>query len=160
MTIYYKTINSPIGFLRLVSDNHRLKSILFVNDDNDDSFILPEILNKAAVQINEYFEGVRFKFSLDLELEGTPFQLKVWKLIKMVEYGKTKRYGDIARELKSQKLSRAVGMANGKNPLPIIIPCHRIVGNGGKLIGYSGGLEKKKWLLVHEQKYSGNSLFI
>lgn len=160
MTIYYKTINSPIGFLRLVSDNHRLKSILFVNDENDDSFILPEILNKAAVQINEYFEGVRFKFNLDLELEGTPFQLKVWKLIKMVEYGKTKHYGDIARELKSQKLSRAVGMANGKNPLPIIIPCHRIVGDGGKLIGYSGGLEKKKWLLVHEQKYSGNSLFI
>lgn len=160
MATYCKTINSPIGFLKLVSDEHRLKSILFVNEDNDSSPVLPEILDNAAVQLNEYFEGLRFRFDLDLEIEGSKFQRKVWKLIKLVGYGKTKKYGEIARELQSRNFSRAVGMANGKNPLPIIIPCHRIIGNDGKLTGYSGGLEKKKWLLVHEQKYSGNSLFI
>ena len=159
MHLYSKTINSPIGFLRLTSDDHRLKSIIFVDEDVHNSLHLPEILDKAALQINEYFEGLRFRFDLDLEIEGTSFQQKVWKLIKLVGYGKTKTYGDIARELESQNFSRAVGMANGRNPLPIIIPCHRILGDNGKLIGYSGGLEKKKWLLVHEQKYSGNSLF-
>lgn len=160
MAIYCKTINSPIGFLKLVSDEYRLKSILFVNENNDNSPFVPKILERVALQLSEYFEGLRFRFDLDLEIAGTSFQQKVWKLIKMVGYGKTKNYGDIARELKSRHFSRAVGMANGKNPLPIIIPCHRIIGNDGKLIGYSGGLEKKKWLLVHEQKYSGNSLFI
>jgi methylated-DNA-[protein]-cysteine S-methyltransferase len=160
MTTYYKTINSPIGFLKLVSDRHRLKSILFVNEDEGNSLPSLEILDNAALQIDEYFKGIRFRFSLDLEIEGTRFQQKVWKLIKLVDYGKTTTYGDIAREVRSPGFSRAVGMANAKNPLPIIIPCHRIIGNSGKLIGYSGGLEKKKWLLVHEQKYSGNSLFI
>jgi len=160
MATYCKTINSPIGFLKLVSDEQRLKSILFVNDGNDNSPVLPEILGKATLQINEYFEGLRFRFDLDLEIEGSKFQWKVWKLIKLVGYGKTRKYGEIAREIHSRNFSRAVGMANARNPLPIIIPCHRILGNNGKLTGYSGGLEKKKWLLVHEQKYSGNSLFI
>jgi methylated-DNA-[protein]-cysteine S-methyltransferase len=160
MATHCKTINTPIGFLKLISDEHRLNSILFVNGDHENSLILPDILEKAALQLHEYFEGLRFKFDLDLEIGGTSFQRKVWKLIKRVGYGKTKNYGEIARELKSKNFSRAVGMANGKNPLPIIIPCHRIIGNNGKLIGYSGGIEKKKWLLVHEQKYSGNSLFI
>ena len=160
MAEYCKTIPSPVGFLKLISDDHRLRSIRFVNKCDDNETLIPEILNRAALQINEYFEGQRFRFDLDLEIAGTSFQQKVWKLIKLVGYGKTKHYGDIARELKSRNFSRAVGMANAKNPLPIIIPCHRIVGNGGKLIGYSGGLEMKKWLLVHEHKYSGNSLFL
>ncbi len=160
MTTYYKTIGSPVGFLKLVSDEHRLKSILFVNENGDNDLFVPEILNRTARQINEYFEGSRFKFDLDLEIEGTRFQQKVWKFIKAVNYGKTRTYGDIAKEMKSLGFSRAVGMANAKNPLPIIIPCHRIIGNSGKLVGYSGGLEKKKWLLVHEQKYSGNALFL
>jgi methylated-DNA-[protein]-cysteine S-methyltransferase len=155
-----KTIKSPIGYLRLTSDKYRLKSILIVPEGNDNTLPLPVILDKTELQLNEYFEGLRFRFDLDLEIEGTSFQQRVWKLIKLVGYGKTKTYGDIARELNSQGFSRAVGMANGKNPLPIIIPCHRIIGNNGKLMGYSGGLDKKKWLLVHEQKYSGNSLFI
>jgi methylated-DNA-[protein]-cysteine S-methyltransferase len=160
MYLYSKTIDSPIGFLRLTSDDHRLKSILFVDGGIDNDLSLPDILEKAALQINEYFEGKRFRFDLDLEMEGTSFQQKVWKLIKMVGYGKTRTYGDIAKQMRSLGCSRAVGMANARNPLPIIIPCHRIVGNDGKMVGYSGGLERKKWLLVHEQKYSGNSLFI
>jgi len=160
MAEYCKTISTPLGFLKLISDAHRLRSIRFVNEENENSAVTPEILNKAALQINEYFEGMRFRFELDLEIEGTKFQQKVWKLIKSVGYGKTKKYGEIAKEFNSLHFSRAVGMANGKNPLPIIIPCHRIIGNDGKLIGYSGGIEKKKWLLVHEQKYSGESLFL
>jgi methylated-DNA-[protein]-cysteine S-methyltransferase len=160
MKTYYKTINTPIGFLKLVSDEHRLKFILFVNEDEGSNPALPEIIERAALQVKEYFDGSRFTFSLDLEIDGTRFQQKVWKLIKMVNYGKTTTYGDIAKHMKSLGCSRAVGMANARNPLPIIIPCHRIVGNDGKLVGYSGGLEKKKWLLVHEQKYSGSSLFI
>jgi methylated-DNA-[protein]-cysteine S-methyltransferase len=160
MTTYFKTISSPIGFLKLVSDERRLKSILFVEDEEGNSLYSPEILSRAALQINEYFEGLRYRFNLDLEIEGTRFQQKVWKLIKLVNYGKTRTYGDIAKELNSLGFSRAVGMANARNPLPIIIPCHRIIGNYGKLIGYSGGLEKKRWLLVHEQKYSGEFLFL
>ena len=159
MYLYSKTINSPIGFLKLVSDEHRLKSILFVNEDDEKSPLLPEILERAALHINEYFEGTRFRFSLDMEIDGSRFQQRVWKLIKLVDYGKTSTYGDIAKQMKSLGCSRAVGMANARNSLPIIIPCHRILGNDGKLVGYSGGLEKKKWLLVHEEKYSGNALF-
>ena len=164
MDNFYKFFTSPIGLLKLTSDDYRLKSVWFTDMDEishiRDDFPVPEILNSTVIQLNEYFEGRRFSFDLEIFPEGSLFQQKVWSLVEKVDYGETKNYGDIAKELGSNKFSRAVGMANGKNPLPIIIPCHRIIGFSGKLTGYSGGLERKKWLLVHEQKFSGNSLFI
>jgi len=160
MAVYCRNITSPIGFLKMISDDRKLKSIHFVDECSDNETNDIEILNIAESQLIEYFAGHRLKFDLELDPEGTLFQKRVWEAVAAVSYGETRNYGDIAKELGSLNFSRAVGMANGKNPLPIIIPCHRIIGNDGKLTGYSGGLEKKKWLLVHEQKYSGNSLFL
>ncbi len=152
--------SSPLGWLKLNSDEFSLKSIRFVDAVEDSGPLpVPGILDKALVQLCEYFDGKRFSFNLELDPEGTCFQKQVWELVQSVEFGKTKSYGNLAIELGSAKLSRAVGMANGKNPLPLIIPCHRIIGENGKLTGYSGGLERKKWLLLHEQKWSGKVLF-
>lgn len=157
----FKTFQSPIGLIKLTAVDTKLKSIWFVDQyDESESLPIPDILERSMIQLNEYFEGKRFRFELELDAEGTSFQKKVWELVALVDFGKTQNYSDIARELGSEKFSRAVGMANGKNPLPIVVPCHRIIGINGKLTGYSGGLEKKKWLLIHEQKYSGNSLFL
>lgn len=156
MTLFTMTLESPIGTLKLSSDERSLKSISF-----DavyvlcDSFIT-EVLLEAKRQLEAYFSGNLVQFDLPLDPEGTEFQRLVWKQIAEVKYGMTKSYVDIAREMKAENSSRAVGMANGRNPLPIIIPCHRIIGNNGKLTGYAGGLERKRWLLLHEQKFSGN----
>jgi len=111
-------------------------------------------LMKAQKQLEEYFAGSRQIFDLPFEPEGTEFQQRVWKQVASVTYGSTKSYVEIARAVNSQDSSRAVGMANGKNPLPIVIPCHRIIGHDGKLTGYAGGLDRKKWLLLHEQNHS------
>lgn len=160
MKDYCLFYSSPVGCLKLTSNEFSLKSIEFV-DRIEDCYAssAPEILKKAGVQIKEYFEGRRFSFNLDLDPEGTPFQKQVWSLVLTVNYGKTKTYNDIAKGIGSTRFCRAVGLANGKNQLPIIIPCHRIIGANGKLVGYSGGLERKKWLLLHEQKWSGKVLF-
>ena len=160
MNDYYQYYKSPLGWLKLHSDELRLKSVTFVEDSEIlEQLPLPEILSQVIVQLDEYFEGNRILFNLTLDLEGTIFQKQVWQLVQQVNFGKTKNYGDIARELGSTRFSRAVGMANGKNPIPIIIPCHRIIGMNGRLTGYSGGLERKKWLLLHEQKCRGGVLW-
>lgn len=150
----------PFGWLKLFSDDVSLRSISFIEDGQYvNPPFEPEILSRTIVQLDEYFQGKRLEFSLNLKPEGTLFQQQVWHLVQMVAFGETKNYGDIARELGSARFSRAVGMANGKNPLPILIPCHRIIGQNGKMTGYSGGLEKKKWLLLHEQSCMGKVLF-
>jgi len=117
---------------------------------------LPDILIQCLNQLDEYFKGSRKKFDLHLEPEGTQFQQKVWSLVSRIPFGRTTSYLEIARNTGSQKNTRAVGLANGKNPVPIIIPCHRVIGSNGKLTGYAGGLERKRWLLLHEQKHSSH----
>jgi methylated-DNA-[protein]-cysteine S-methyltransferase len=160
MAIYFKTMSSPIGILKLSSDEQFLKSISFDAELIECELDIPEILVIAQKQLEEYFSGTRQLFDLPIDTEGTEFQRRVWEQVAGVAYGFTKSYMAIAHEVKSENSSRAVGMANGKNPLPIIIPCHRIIGHNGKLTGYAGGLERKKWLLLHEQMYSGkNGLF-
>ena len=158
MATYFKTMHSPVGILKLISDEKYLKSILFDAEYADDESYIPEVLILAHKQLEEYFSGVRQQFDLPINPDGTGFQQSVWKQLLKVGYGTTKSYGEIAHELKSDNYSRAVGMANGRNPLPIVVPCHRIIGHNGKLTGYAGGLERKKWLLLHEQKYSGKRL--
>lgn len=157
MAIYFKTMDSPIGVLKLSSDELYLKSISFDAEFIESELNIPEILIIAQKQLGEYFSGNRKEFDLPIDPEGTEFQHRVWERVAAVGYGSTKSYAEIAREVKSENSSRAVGMANGRNPLPIIIPCHRITGHNGKLTGYAGGLERKKWLLLHEQQYAVNN---
>jgi methylated-DNA-[protein]-cysteine S-methyltransferase len=154
MASFFMTINSPIGLLNLCSDGQSLLSISFNGDALEQIVEFPEILIQAKQQLEEYFSGVRQSFDLLLNPQGTDFQRRVWDQLALARYGTTLSYVEIARKLGSENFSRAVGMANGKNPLPIIIPCHRIIGNNGKLTGYVGGLDRKKWLLLHELGHS------
>ncbi len=113
-----------------------------------------ELLYMATIQLDEYFQGKRTTFSLPFKLIGTPFQLAVWKELQNIPYGQTTSYKEIAQKINKPKAYRAVGMANNKNPLPIIIPCHRVIGSNGKLIGYAGGLNLKNYLLELEKSHT------
>lgn len=113
-----------------------------------------ELLSMATIQLDEYFQGKRTTFSLPFKLTGTPFQLAVWKELQNISYGQTTSYKEIAQKINKPKACRAVGMANNKNPLPIIIPCHRVIGSNGKLIGYAGGLKLKNYLLELEKSHT------
>lgn len=113
-----------------------------------------ELLSMATIQLDEYFQGKRTTFSLPFKLTGTPFQLAVWKELQNIPYGQTTSYKEIAQKMNKPKAYRAVGMANNKNPLPIIIPCHRVIGSNGKLIGYAGGLKLKNYLLELEKSHT------
>ena len=152
--IYSISCNTPLGVLKLSSDESSLKSITFDEEETANQQWIPDVLSETKKQLNEYFSGERNQFDIPLDPEGTVFQISVWNLLKELSYGSTISYSEIARELGEPSASRAVGMANGRNPVPIIIPCHRVIGNNGKLTGYSGGLERKKWLLLHERKFS------
>ncbi len=151
--IYRGICNSPIGELIVESDGISIVSILFKNDDsiieqNPDDFV-----TLCINQLNEYFNGERKNFDLPLNPKGTEFQHKVWDEVYEIPFGETTSYGGIAIALGDLKLNRAVGLANGANPIPIVIPCHRVIGGDGSLTGYAGGLERKKWLLNHEAKF-------
>ena len=113
-----------------------------------------ELLSMATIQLDEYFQGKRTTFSLPFKLTGTPFQLAVWKELQNIPYGQTTSYKEIAQKINKPKACRAVGMANNKNPLPIIIPCLRVIGSNGKLIGYAGGLKLKNYLLELEKSHT------
>jgi methylated-DNA-[protein]-cysteine S-methyltransferase len=114
---------------------------------------VPSCLRNAVTQLDEYFKGTRKKFSLPLVLEGTAFQKKVWRELQKIPYGQTATYKEIARGVGRERAGRAVGQANHLNKMAIVIPCHRVVGSGGGLVGYGGGLWRKKWLLRHEEKF-------
>ena len=150
--IYYK---SPIGNLIIMEEENAIIKLCFkeqeiINIKDIQEFETP-LLKKAKKQLEEYFEGKRKKFDLALRLNGTSFQNKVWKALLDIPYGETRSYKDIAIAVGNEKACRAVGMANNKNPISIIIPCHRVVGANGKLVGYGGGLDKKEKLLNIEK---------
>ncbi len=155
--LYFTSIKTPIGYLELKSDPSALVSISFVDKLLPSSGFQPLILKKSCVQLDEYFNGVRNVFKLNLNPIGTEFQKNVWEQLLAIPFGKTASYLDIAIQVGSKNKTRAVGLANGKNPIPIIIPCHRIIGANKKLTGYAGGIEKKRWLLQHELNYSNNN---
>ncbi len=157
-TLFYKTIASPIGQLRLISGDKGLCAILFKDGQNtrlsfegtlekDDGHV---ILVKAEKQLNEYFAKKRKAFDVKLDLRGTIFQQMAWKQLQQIPYGTTISYSEQAKRVGDIKKARAVGMANGRNPIPIIVPCHRVIGESGKLTGYAGGLDIKQYLLAHE----------
>lgn len=140
-----------------------LASALFIDNEitplTDVSEILPEPLQKALQQLSEYFKGDRQIFNIPLNPKGTEFQQKVWKELQNVSFGKTASYQQIANALGDPKVIRAAASANGKNPISIIIPCHRVIGSDGSLTGYAGGLHRKKWLLQHESPVKQGELF-
>jgi len=153
---YFRKFESPIGKLVLVASDKELISILFENTKPDfpEKFIeIPNhsILLHTEKQLKEYLSGKRKAFDIPLNLEGTVFQKKVWKELQKIPYGKTISYQELAKRVGSVKKARAVGNANGKNPIPIIIPCHRVIQKNGKLGGFGGGLEIKRFLLELER---------
>jgi len=159
MTDIFKAYyHSPIGIIELSSDHDRLIGLYFVEEENAQTDV-SEILTKALKQLDEYFSGKRINFELKLLPEGTEFQKKVWDQLLKIPFGITKSYLDVANALGDRNALRAVGNANGKNKISIIIPCHRVIGANGSLTGFGGGVWRKKWLLEHEQKYVQGSLF-
>lgn len=147
---YYET---DIGKIGIVEDGEAITHIFFKEITLEDIIISEtSLLRKAYEEIQEYFLGKRKNFDLPLKPQGTEFQQRVWKVLQEIPYGSTCSYKDIAKQIGNIKASRAVGMANNKNPIPIIIPCHRVVGADGKLVGYAGGLDVKKRLLDIEKE--------
>lgn len=152
-------INSPLGFTRIVGDADGIASVSVLNSKEKITDIIPVELEDCVHQLNEYFEGNRKNFSLKLNPQGTDFQNRVWKALSTIPYGKTLSYLQLSQQLGDVKAIRAVANANGKNPLWIIVPCHRVIGSDGSLTGYAGGLYRKQWLLEHESPYKQQSLF-
>ncbi|WP_310991613.1 methylated-DNA--[protein]-cysteine S-methyltransferase [Aequorivita marina] len=153
-------IQSPLGGLELIGSAAGLSAVIFKDAEAMPvSEKIPEELQDAVHQLEEYFDGKRKDFSLKLALEGTDFQKRVWKQLQEIPYGKTMSYQEMANRLGDPKVIRAAASANGKNPISIIIPCHRVIGSDGSLTGYAGGLHRKKWLLEHESPSPQQSLF-
>lgn len=142
-------IQSPLGIIEICANKAGLTSVEFVQSEQSETQANAHT-HKAAIQLKEYFAGTRQTFDLNLAPHGTPFQRQVWDALLNVPYGKTASYSDIANQLKNPKAVRAVGAANGKNPIAIIVPCHRVIGANGTLTGYAGGLDKKARLLTLE----------
>ena len=156
-TWFSKNVDSPVGTLKLVATDAGLAAILWPNDDPArvrlgelvESHTHPMLL-EAERQLREYFEGRRQAFDLKLDFSGTEFQQKVWGALLTIPYGETRSYAQIAKQIGRPDAVRAVGAANGKNPISIIAPCHRVIGSDGQLTGFAGGLETKAFLLAHE----------
>ncbi|GKV68614.1 methylated-DNA--protein-cysteine methyltransferase [Sporosarcina sp. NCCP-2716] len=148
--------NSPLGVLEITGTDEAVHSVLFT-EDCESGTGLTENLPAAVVlcyhQLDEYFKGARNDFDLPVAVKGTPFQQNVWQALTYIPYGQTASYGDIACAIGSAKAVRAVGSANGKNQLTVLVPCHRIIGKNGTLTGYAGGVWRKEWLLAHEQTH-------
>ena len=152
-------IKSPIGMIQIEGDLQGLHAVSFIDGNVPETSVIPEALEDVAIQLEEYFAKARTTFSLQLNPQGTDFQKKVWKELEQIPFGKTTSYLTMAKQLGDPKVIRAAASANGKNPISIIIPCHRVIGSDGSLTGYAGGLSRKKWLLEHESPVTQGSLF-
>jgi methylated-DNA-[protein]-cysteine S-methyltransferase len=164
MSLAYKTIDSPVGKLKLVASDRGLVAILWENDKPNrvplDELVEDgrhSVLVDTERQLGEYFAGKRKTFSVALDMRGTAFQRNVWEALLAIPFGETRSYGQLAKQLGNSKAMRAVGAANGRNPISIIVPCHRVIGSSGKLTGFAGGLETKARLLSLEAQ--GTKLF-
>jgi methylated-DNA-[protein]-cysteine S-methyltransferase len=166
MSLAYKFMPSPVGKLKLIASDQGLVAVLWEND-RPHRVRLSElvenpqhpILIETERQLTEYFAGKRQDFKVALDMRGTPFQRNVWEALLAIPFGETRSYGQLARQLGNPNATRAVGAANGRNPISIIVPCHRVIGSSGKLTGFAGGLETKAHLLDLENHDSGGTLF-
>jgi len=152
-------IESPLGYTKIIGDENGIQSVTVLNSEEKITDIIPETLEDCVIQLHQYFEGSRKQFQLKLNPEGTPFQKKIWDELLKIPYGKTVSYLELSKKLDDIKAIRAIANANGKNPLWIIVPCHRVIGSDGSLTGYAGGLQRKQWLLEHESPFKQQSLF-
>jgi methylated-DNA-[protein]-cysteine S-methyltransferase len=164
-TTVHTMIESPIGPLLLLADGEALTGIYLDSergarrpDELGDADPEHPVLAAAVEQLTAYFAGDRDDFDLPLAARGTDFQRTVWDALTEIPYGDTISYGELARRVGKPNASRAVGLANGRNPLPIVVPCHRVIGANGTLTGYGGGVERKQWLLEHEREHAGVTL--
>ena len=155
------TMETPVGELRLIAGERGLRAILWGAEDVARIASIDEaelvdgsnaVLDQAVAQLEDYFAGTRREFDLPLDPQGTPFQQSVWMVLRTIPYGCTISYGQQASQLGDPNKARAVGAANGKNPLSIVVPCHRVIGSGGQLTGFAAGLDVKSWLLDHERQ--------
>ncbi|MEZ0541629.1 methylated-DNA--[protein]-cysteine S-methyltransferase [Fibrella arboris] len=146
-------LSSPLGTLRITGDSSGVSAISCLDEPMPDLFLmrnLPDPLQQALDQLTDYFDGVRKDFTFPMSPIGTPFQQRVWEGLLTIPFGETRSYLTMARKLGDEKAIRAVAAANGRNPLAIVVPCHRVIGSDGSLTGYAGGLWRKQWLLEHE----------
>lgn len=167
-----RSLDSPVGVLKIVASADGVRAVLWPDDDLTrvpsaafapvSMTALPatveRILEDAHTQLEEYFAGERLDFAVSLDAVGTDFQHAAWTALRAIPFGETVSYGEQAARLGDRNKARAVGAANGKNPISIIVPCHRVVGSNGSLTGFAGGVGTKQWLLAHEQRVSGNTL--
>ncbi|GAA4761945.1 MULTISPECIES: methylated-DNA--[protein]-cysteine S-methyltransferase [Flavobacterium] len=151
-------INSPLGITKIEGDEKGI-TVISVLSEGEVSKEIPKVLQEAVNQLHDYFEGNRTDFTFKLNPKGTEFQQKVWQELLNIPFGKTMSYLDLSKKLGDVKAIRAVASANGKNPLWIVVPCHRVIGTDGSLTGYAGGLWRKQWLLEHENPNKQQSLF-
>lgn len=158
MQLVYMYMDSPVGALKLVAHDQALVAVMWDNEDHKRvrlaeliENIQHPMLHRVKQQLEQYFAGQRQQFDLPLDFQGTDFQQQVWQALLTIPYGETRSYKDIALQIGNEKAVRAVGAANGRNPISIIAPCHRVIGSGGALVGFAGGLDKKQILLSLEQ---------
>ena len=160
--IEYRSIDSPIGLLTLAGRGHALSNLRMVDQTYEPSRTdwspNPNAFNDAVDQLNAYFAGKLTAFDLELELRGTEFQRRVWQALLTIPFGETRSYGEIAAQIGALGAARAVGLANGHNPIAIIVPCHRVIGASGSLTGYGGGLDRKRSLLALEKRHTSATL--
>lgn len=161
MAHYFTFQETPLGWLKISGTQDHLTEIAFLDEEPFEAPTpeIPPCLQACQTQLTEYFRGQRQHFDLNLSPAGTDFQQKVWERLTQIPFGKTHSYLDIALQLGEKTYTRAVGMANGKNPLAVVVPCHRVIGANGSLTGYAGGLWRKKWLLQFESKHFQGELF-
>ncbi|MAZ73130.1 MAG: cysteine methyltransferase [Flavobacteriaceae bacterium] len=152
-------LNTPIGTLKIEGSKEGVAAIMFTEETIPTTTVIPETLKIPIQQLTEYFNKTRTEFNLLLAPEGTEFQQKVWTALQTIPFGKTASYQQMANMLGNPKVIRAAASANGKNPISIVIPCHRVIGSDGSLTGYAGGLHRKKWLLAHESPVKQGELF-
>ena len=165
---YYDIVESPVGAVYVGGSDEGIHRVDFVANASEERRFLgrlerdsgaaphadPLAARAAVEELRAYFAGERFEFGLPLAPKGTPFQQAVWLALRDIPYGTTSSYGAVARSIGRPSASRAVGMANSRNPIGIVVPCHRVIGSGGALTGYAGGLDRKRWLLAHEARLS------
>lgn len=152
-------INTPLGLTEIQGDENGISKIYIRDEDVEITSKIPSKLKEAVLQLQEYFEGKRTHFTFLLHPSGTEFQKKVWQELLNIPFGKTCSYLELSKKMGDVKAIRAVAAANGKNPLWIVVPCHRVIGADGSLTGYAGGLWRKKWLLEHENPSVQKTLF-
>ncbi|OEK05882.1 methylated-DNA--[protein]-cysteine S-methyltransferase [Roseivirga misakiensis] len=151
-------MDSPLGRIKIIGDADAIKMVSFIDrEERESEGVIPLTVRNCKKQLKEYFEGKRKEFNVPLDPDGTAFQKEVWQSLLSIPFGKTSTYAKQSKILGDIKKIRAVGSANGKNPIAVIIPCHRVIGTDGSLTGYAGGLDKKEWLLRHEKSMPGQN---